>query len=448
MPNPSFLLEGPSGFIQRIEGELKSRLPEQLDVRLLPLTEYTAILRGHLVEAYAAGNCDPPLGELLNSVGARAQPINDAQVLARVSTRSPVELPPRGAPRASRSHGVDWHLASCGVPEAWERLSGPSGIAWSVRAGQIDTGYTEHPALGFGTAVPWLAAADSRTIVPERADRENFLNVEPGGGVDPMAGVNEGHGTRIASTICGHQLEADGGPFFGVAPRLPLVMVRVTDSVIVPDRQLQIAEALRYLTSSAGVDVVNISLGFLPPGITDEALKRALSESYEAGVIVVCAAGNFVDPVVVPARLNRTIAVAGVTSADLPWSGSSFGLQVDFSAPAADLRRANAKRGWRRLEFSYGAGGDGTSYAAAMTTGAAALWLQHRHDDLLEAYQGEPWKRVAAFRQLARDCARIPDVSINGQRLWQPGAFGTGILDVPVLLEAELPAQLTREPQP
>jgi len=150
----------------------------------------------------------------------------------------------------------------------------------------------------------------------------------------------------------------------------------------------------------------------------------------------------------VPARLNRTIAVGGVTSADVPWAGSSFGPQVDFSAPAADLRRANVGRRSGALTFSYGAGGDGTSYATAITSGAAALWLHLRQDELQSAYGDAKWKRVAAFRQLARDCARIPQVTVDGERLWQDGAFGTGILDVAALLDADLPADLEPEPQP
>lgn len=150
-----------------------------------------------------------------------------------------------------------------------------------------------------------------------------------------------------------------------------------------------------------------------------------------------------------PARLNRTIAVAGVTRAEVPWSGSSYGPQVDFSAPAADLRRGNVKRGLRGNKYIYGPGGDGTSYAAAMTTGVAALWLQHRRSDLAREYP-EPWQRVAAFRLLARSSTRVPGVTVNSQPLWQPGSFGSGILDADKLLDSPLPpaASLVREALP
>ena len=90
--------------------------------------------------------------------------------------------------------------------------------------------------------------------------------------------------------------------------------------------------------------------------------------------------------------------------ADLPWSGSSYGPETDFSCYADDLRRANVKPG---PKYSYAGGGDGTSYATAITSGAAALWLAHHGAALQTAYP-QPWQRIEAFRTLARQTARVP----------------------------------------
>ncbi|MBS1212839.1 MAG: hypothetical protein H6R26_1456, partial [Proteobacteria bacterium] len=62
----------------------------------------------------------------------------------------------------------------------------------------------------------------------------------------------------------------------------------------------------------------------------------------------------------------------------------------------------------------------------------------------------EPWQRVAAFRLLARNSTRVPGVTVNNQPLWQPGSFGTGILDADELLDSPLPpaASLAREALP
>lgn len=155
-------------------------------------------------------------------------------------------------------------------------------------------------------------------------------------------------------------------------------------------------------------------------------------------MILVCAAGNHVKDVVAPARLTRTIAVAGITSKEIPWGGSSFGPEVDFSAPAANIRRASTESVGN---YVYGAGGDGTSYATAITSGAAALWLAH-HGATLDSRYPEPWQRVEAFRKLVVDTTRKPT-------LWQSGSFGAGILDIDALLGAPLPAaaDLSEDPE-
>jgi hypothetical protein len=209
---------------------------------------------------------------------------------------------------------------------------------------------------------------------------------------------------------------------------VPFVPVRICDVVLINDRQREFAKGVRHLVDIAGVKVINVSLGIVL-ATTVKELKRAVDYAYDAGVIMVCAAGNIVQSVVAPARLNRTLAIGGTTSTDAPWSGSSFGPQVDLSAPAADIRNALAKPGNR---FSYATDGDGTSYAAAMVSGAAALWLCRRKAELAAAYPLK-WQVVEAFKRLARQTSRRP-------ANWNSGAFGDGVLDVRALLEAPLPA--------
>jgi endonuclease G, mitochondrial len=67
-----------------------------------------------------------------------------------------------------------------------------------------------------------------------------------------------------------------------------------------------------------------------------------------------------------------------------------------------------------------------------MTAGAAALWLARHGSQIAQQYP-QPWQRVEAFKQLLRDKVKTPPG-------WQPGSFGTGVLDVHALLAADLPA--------
>jgi hypothetical protein len=145
-----------------------------------------------------------------------------------------------------------------------------------------------------------------------------------------------------------------------------------------------------------------------------------LRNARDKGVIVACAAGNYVAPVVVPARIEGAIAVAGVTWKSQPWAGSSHGQEVAFSAPAQDIFRPAPVAGGVGSAFE--PGGDGTSYATAITTGAAALWLRSWQAEIADRY-GKTAQRVEAFRKAAMATSRQP-------ANWQPEPFGAGILHI------------------
>jgi len=428
---PNFALKTDGSSARDVEKKLRKYLPG-LDVRLWPFSPTQAIIRAPLVRALEVEYPNIGAGPLLKVLGvADIRAVSDEETLALPSGRDTDLLPalPKAAVALTKTAGLDWHLDLVRAPAAWQLLGGPDNIAWGdIKVGHIDTGYTRHPALGFPDA-SWIDVANARTIMPPPgASEASMFPVEIGQGIDNLDGVSGGHGTRMASTISGYAPGAPGGAFYGVAPKVPLLPLRITDIVWINHAQRQFGEALRYAVEEVGVQVVNVSLGVFAAVVLD-AMKDAINEAYDAGVIVVCAAGNHVNSVVAPARLTRTVAVGGITRDRTPWAGSSYGPEVDFSAPAADLRRASTERGDR---FGYGGGGDGTSYATAITTGAAALWLVHRRAEITTAYP-EPWQRVAAFAQLARETAKPPTV-------WNPGAFGTGVLDIEALLTRPLPA--------
>ena len=111
---------------------------------------------------------------------------------------------------------------------------------------------------------------------------DHFQPVEPGGGLDPMVGFNAGHGTRIGATISGHDKAASGRAYYGVAPRVPHLPIRITDSVWINHAQRQFARGLDYAVTH-GAGVVNVSLGIFLGTVIPE-LKRALNRAYDAGV--------------------------------------------------------------------------------------------------------------------------------------------------------------------
>ena len=427
-----YLIQSDGRPLSQIQARLAKYLPG-LDARLLPLSESRAIIRAHLLDTLAA-EYTAPREVWLKVLGIQSlQPLTDEQVLGLLQGRDKEELPKLRPTTTDKVGALDWHLDAVNVQAAWQLLGGRDGIPWgTTKVAHLDTGYTEHPAFGF-EGPTWVDVAGAQTDVPGPPNgNPHFQPPELGNGKDNVLGFSGGHGTRIGATICGWAPAATGGAFYGVAPKVPYLPMRITDAVWINHAQRQFAGALNHVVDVGQAQVVNVSLGIFASTILKE-LRQALNHAYDQGVIVVCAAGNHIDPVVAPAKLSRTVAVAGVTRELRPWSGSSFGPQVDFSAPGADLRRANVTL---QFKFSYGGGGDGTSYATAITTGAAALWLTHRRQDLLNAYN-QPWCTVEAFTLLARQTARVPP-NVG----WIPGGgFGTGVLDIGALLAAPLPPQ-------
>jgi hypothetical protein len=347
--------------------------------------------------------------------------VDDAGAIALLRNRDPGELPARTimAPQA----GVDWHLEAIRAPAAWALLGGADSIPWGgVRVGHIDTGYTLHPALGFGTPSPWVDTGLARTFFAGQTPTDD---PGPGKGIDPLAFSMDAP-------------SAPGGAFYGVAPKVPLVPVRIANHVWINHAQEEFAQAVAYLVDDVKVGVISLSMGIFLSTIRKN-LRKALNKAYDSGVIVVCAAGNVVQDVVAPARLSRTLAIGGVALVNnklVPWSGSSHGPEVDVSGPAEGIRRASSRRG----KFTYGGGGDGTSYATAMTAGTAALWLC-KHASALPTQYPQPWQRVEAFKEVMRTTVSVPSP-------WNPGSFGSGVLDAHAVLAAPLPAPAANQDAP
>lgn len=352
----------------------------------------------------------------------------------------------------------DWNLRMVRSREARRLLPGQgSDVAWGdIRVGHLDTGYTEHPVFGDWTGGSvWLRVADGLNLREAGAGPRDPLDYEG----------NPGHGTRTCSILCGNATpladEAGAPSEVGVAPRLPVVPCRIVDSVVLKDERSReaVARGIGHVVDK-GCQVVSISLGI--PGFPPWAkggMGRAVDESYEAGTIIVVAAGQIIDRVCYPAKFDRTIGVGGVTSRRRIWFKYESGEEmVDVWAPADGVLRADSLAAEGEITFppiegadpgasglsgkdassassaahsgKYGAGA-GTSYATVHVAAAAAMWLLARKDAIAAGY-AEPWQRVEAFRRLLRATA----APIARDR----PANGTGILDIEALLRADLPA--------
>lgn len=320
-------------------------------------------------------------------------------------------------------YGIPWHFADLGIPEARRMAaSAPEAVPLSqIRVGHPDTGYTQHPVFG-----PFGPDGSHPTL---RGDLgHNFK--EPGAKpLDPFqtgyAG-QPGHGTRILSVLAG-----DSAALKGVAAGVTVIPFRVTNSVVINffGNRTPLGDALRR-ARKAGCGVVNISMG--DPCRADRDTGVAVDEAYEAGMIIVAAAGNVTSEVTYPGRHLRTITAGGSTRTKRPWAGGSQGRFVDICAPADEIYRADWKTGPDgTFRAVYGQSGDGTSYATAHISGIACLWLARWGHRIAEEYENT-WRRIEAFRWIVTKTATRPPG-------WDPKTHGAGIVNAEAVLEHPLP---------
>lgn len=297
----------------------------------------------------------------------------------------------------------DWSLNRVNAPQALNLLRGPAD--WGdIRVAHIDTGVTPHQRLG------------NRVDV---ASGVNYVDVH-GSQYDPLNkyASRPGHGTRTCSILTGFE----NRPYTGVAPKLPVVPYRVTDTVLAGSHEVSsnIAFAIHHAVDETSCQVISISLGWPTGNNTD--LGRAVDHAYEKGVIVVAAGGQEISTVCYPGKYWRAIAVGGYEERNVIYY--DYGDQItksktdikmnhfiDVWAPADPVWRANAvKPGAAPGTYSFG---HGTSFATPHVSAAAAMWLlRHGANTLTQAYGNELWMRVEAFRMILKLSAQ--DLNANG----------------------------------
>ena len=192
-----------------------------------------------------------------------------------------------------------------------------------------------------------------------------------------------GHGTMVSGVIAGN-----GDGFEGVCPEckiLPIVLDGFLDGLL---------NSINYIKKQ-NVKVINMSLAWdmrdLPEedrGTIINLMDTIIKILSDDGIVIVAAAGNSGhegNPISYPAYFEETIAVGGSDPWDMDAYFSNYGPWVDIVAPAVDIWTTqplggidphgipfNSKTG--RSGYNYFSG---TSFAAPMVAGAAALLLSH-----------------------------------------------------------------------
>lgn len=175
-----------------------------------------------------------------------------------------------------------------------------------------------------------------------------------------------GHGTHVAGTI------AANGRILGMAPMSKLLIIKVLGKTGAGTYQ-GISKGLEYARRWRGsngetVNTINMSLG---GAVDDSGIYREVKNAVQAGITVVCAAGNEGDgkadtpEISYPAYYPETIAVGAVNLQTGIANFSNSNNQIDIVAPGVETY--STYPGGKYVKLS------GTSMATPHISGAVAL---------------------------------------------------------------------------
>ncbi|MEO9174850.1 MAG: S8 family serine peptidase, partial [Gaiellales bacterium] len=227
---------------------------------------------------------------------------------------------------------------------------------------------TTHSARGFTVGIPDTGADLGR--LGGVHDRLIFRNFTVSSGV----GDTIDHGTEIASLIGGNRPDLK---IKGVAPDVGLAIARIatTNNCDPGTLARNLIYAFSWFRKIGDVQIVNVSLTLKP----DPALIESLHALQQSGTLVVAATGNDPTPgeTTFPASEPHVIAVGALGSGKRKiYANSGRGSFVDLVAPGAGSGVIISGEVSQTQQTSVTP--DGTSFAAPLVSGAAALvWARH-----------------------------------------------------------------------
>lgn len=269
---------------------------------------------------------------------------------------------------------ADWSHAAFGIDEVHKRTQG-AGVTLCV----LDTGCDlDHPDL-----------------------RENIIETKDFTSSRVGADDENGHGTHVTGTICANGLQK------GIAPEAKIRVAKVLDSR--GSGSLTDFAAAIHWAIDTKCDIINISAGarirnYQP---LDEAIRAAV----EAGIFIVCAAGNdgVADSVNYPANHPLAIAITAVDRDGKLAPYASRGAEVELAGPGTNVQSTWIDGGYRVIS--------GTSMSSPFAAGLGALILSQ----LFEADRETP--SLEHIRQ------RMAETATDAGKTGRDPEFGWGLIN-------------------
>ena len=260
---------------------------------------------------------------------------------------------------------------------------------------------------------------------------------------------NRGHGSGTLSLLAGNRLDGSSSnwpgfkDYVGGAPTAQIIPVRIADWVVRFTTSTMV-QGFDYARAQ-GAHVLSMSMG----GLSSEALVDAVNLAYDAGLVLVTAAGNNYagvpspKSIVFPARLHRVLAACGVMADGRAYAGLRFRTMQGNYGPASKMQTAlgayTPNVPWAQIDCDkvVHMDGAGTSSATPQIAAAAALWLAE-HWDTVSRYS-QPWMRVEAVRHALFTAAAKSTSKMNAAETLEK--IGQGVLKVDAALQVSPPAE-------
>ena len=199
------------------------------------------------------------------------------------------------------------------------------------------------------------------------------------------------HGTHVAGILAGNG-KLSRGRYRGIAPECRLLPVKVLDRRGNGSRQ-DVLRGIEFVISTREryhTRILNISVGTLAEGKEDEELIQAVEDAWDAGLIVVAAAGNMgprKESITSPGSSRKIITVGASDDEQIeafPRKGriltgySGRGptcaciVKPELTAPGTGIVSCSSRYAFTRQGYTVKSG---TSMSTPVVSGAAALLL-------------------------------------------------------------------------
>lgn len=269
--------------------------------------------------------------------------------------------------------------------------------------------------------------------------QQGALDNEDYEGVDPNPDDNySGHGTHVAGIIAANGSQMVGAAFgANIMPIRAMYAYQAADGNRVVGTTESIVKGINYAVSN-NAHVINMSFGASNMS-GDLMLRIAVNNAYNAGVVVVAAAGNdhqdIDDNHFAPAYYSSSLAVSSVSKDGAFSSFSNFGDSIDVAAVGQDVYSSILMYGAQSNGYNNSGYGtiSGTSMAAPYVSALAALLKGYNKS--LTAFEIYQLIRNSASRDSSSKSYQTGYGIINARRaLFMAGATALHSSDDPIIL--------------